>query len=280
MTMIAPVGHRAWRGNAAPRIAAGLILGLASLGATWAARAGETRCWIDKGALVASAAFGDIAGDFLIDLAAPNSQLHDTRAGMAGLEGASATATLAIAGERIHGFTLAIADLDGRTGRFDTVITGVLGANLWRRFIVEIDPAPPCRIRLAPRHVGGRLARSLRLPLAGRDGPPLVPVTLTDGTRLRTENMAIGTAQWTSRITGAVLAHGAAPGQDRPPTVRLRALEIAGRLFEQVPAEVAAADPPGTTDAVGLAVWSSWRLRLDIQGGWIDLASAPSPAHP
>ena len=35
-----------------------------------AAHAGETRCWVDHGALVVPAAFGDIAGDFILDLSA------------------------------------------------------------------------------------------------------------------------------------------------------------------------------------------------------------------
>jgi hypothetical protein len=249
-----------------------LILALAILACATSLRAGETRCWIDKGALVASAAFGDIAGDFLIDLAAPVSQLHDTRAGMAGLSGPSATGTLALAGARVPGFTLAIADLDDRTGRFDTVITGVLGADLWRRFTVEIDPAPPCRLRLSRRR-GSRLPRSTRLSLAPGGGPPLIPAILADGTHVRAETVAIGTAQWSSRIGGATLsrpAPAARSGIETP--IRLRAFEVAGRLFEQIPVETTAPDAPRATSVIGLAVWSSWKLRLDIHSGWLDLA--------
>jgi hypothetical protein len=250
----------------------------AAVGLASQARAGETRCWIDKGGLVASARFGDIAGDFLIDLSAPDSQLQDTRAAMAGLEGASATRTLAIAGQTVPDFTMGIADLDARTRRFDTVINGVLGADLMRRFILGIDPAP-CRLRLGhgrPHPLPG----GVRLRLGdGGDGVPRVAAAITDGRRLRVDDLAIDTADWAGRLGDARPAASPPPGDAaRPaPTARLRALELAGRLFEQVPVDTPAtgtgATAPGPSgEAIGMAVWSRLRLRLDIQDGWLDVA--------
>lgn len=241
------------------------------------ALAGEARCWIDKGALVASASFGDIAGDFVIDLSAPVSQLHVTRAQMDGLDGPAATRTLILAGQRTAGFTMAIDDLDARTGHFDTVINGVIGVDLLRRFTVEIAPSP-CRLRLF-RTRAPRLARRVRLPLLDPGGAPRVPALVTDGTRVRTDALAIDTAHWISRIDGARLSRPPATppappafaGEAGAPPIRLRALELAGRLFEQVPADIAGPDTP---EAIGMAIWSNFRLRLDIQSGWLDLAPA------
>jgi hypothetical protein len=272
MTMIPALDHHARRRPHPRAIAASLVLAAGWLTGVTGSQAGEARCWIDKGALVASAAFGDIAGDFLIDLATPVSQLHETRAGMAGLTGPSATRTLAIAGQRVPAFTLTITDLDARTARFDTVITGVLGADLWRRFTLEIDPAPACRLRLT-RARGGRLAHGLRLPLTTDQGPPLVPAILTDGTHVRAEAVAIGTAQWVTRINGATPSRPIpATGADAPTPVRLRALEVGGRLFEEVPVETSGPDTADGPSVVGYSVWSTWRLHLDIRDGWLDLA--------
>jgi hypothetical protein len=213
----------------------------------------------------------------VIDLSAPASQLHITRAQMDGLDGPAATRTLTLAGQRVGGFTMAIADLDARTGRFDTVINGVIGVDLLRRFTVEISPSP-CRLRLF-RTRAPRLARRVRLPLSNLGGAPLVSALVTDGTRVRTDVLAIDTAQWISRIDGARLsrppptppAGPASHGEALAPPIRLRALEVAGRLFEQVPAEIAGQDAP---EAIGMAVWSSVRLRLNIQSGWLDIAPA------
>jgi hypothetical protein len=243
---------------------------LASLGLVRGALAGETRCWIDKGALVAPAAFGDIAGDFLIDLSAPASALHVTRAQEDGLEGAAATRDLAIAGRRLSAVTLAIVDLDARTARFDTTINGVIGADLLRRYIVEIDPSP-CRLRLLRRRPAPRPGRG-RLAIREAGGRPLAPARVSDGAEVRAGLFAIDTADWATEVAGASLARPQPAGVPAP--VRLRAVEIAGRLFEQIPA---AAQPEGndeTSGAIGMAIWSRWRLRLDIAGGWLELAPA------
>jgi hypothetical protein len=232
------------------------------------APAAETRCWIDKGALVAPAAFGDIAGDFLIDLSAPASVLHVTRAQEDGLEGEAATRDLSIAGRRLPGVTLAIADLDARTAKFDTAINGVVGADLLRQFVVEIDPSP-CRLRLLPRR-SGHWPGSVRLAIREIGGRPLATARVTDGLKVRSGLFAIDTADWATLVAGARLSRPQPAGVPAP--VRLRGVEVAGRLFENVPAAV---QPPGddaAPEAIGMAVWSHWRLRLDLRHGWLELA--------
>ncbi len=112
-----------------------------------AARAGQTRCWFENGALVVPAAFGAIAGDFILDVSAPKSQLHVTRAESAGIVGDKASGDLKLAGERLGGFDMEVADLDTRSRGFTTNIAGVLGADALAPFTVDIDFSP-CKVRL------------------------------------------------------------------------------------------------------------------------------------
>src|SRR4029077_16427926 len=98
-----------------------------ALTAPGAAFAGEAQCWYENGALVIPAAFGEIAGDFILDVSAPKSQLHDSRAGAAGIDGASPPRDLTLGGERLPAFPIEVADLDARSWGFPTNINGVLG---------------------------------------------------------------------------------------------------------------------------------------------------------
>src|SRR3984957_7503318 len=116
--------------------------------ATGPARAGETACWIDNGAVVTSAALGDIAGDFLLDLSAPHSQLHLTTAQGDGLGDAASTQdTLTLAGERIAA-NFEVADLDDRSWDLPTNISGGIGADVLAGYVVELRFGP-CRRTLA-----------------------------------------------------------------------------------------------------------------------------------
>lgn len=251
---------------------AAVLAALVALGVGWPALAGGTRCWIDKGALVAPASFGDIAGDFLIDLSAPASALHVTRAELDGLEGGSATRDLVIAGRRIPALKMVIADLDSRTAAHDTVINGVLGADVLGRFTVEIDPWP-CRLRLLPIGRRGPWAGGIRLPVAhGVGGRALAPAMISDGLNVRGGVFALGTADWPTTIVRARLSRE--PSPRAPARVRLRALEVGGRLFEQSPAALAQPRGDQAEGAIGMSVWSRWRLRLDVADGWLDLATA------
>ena len=232
--------------------------------------AGLARCWIDKGALVASASFGDIAGDFLIDLSAPVSQLHNTRAELAGLEAPVVRRDLMIAGKRINGVDMAVVDLDARTRAFDTSINGVLGADVLGRFAVDIETSP-CRIRLS-RAKARRFRGGLRLPVTVVDGRPLVGATISDGVGVENGLFAIDTGRWATGVVDARLSRtpSVEPGQP-PAPIRLRALELGGHLFEQAPASIEAAHDGRAAGSIGMAVWSSWRLRLDMTAGWLDL---------
>lgn len=235
-----------------------------------AAFAGQTRCWIDKGALVASAAFGDIAGDFLIDLSSPVSQLHNTRAELAGLEAPVIRRDLTIAGKRVAGVDMAVADLDARTRAFDTSISGVIGADVLGRYTVDIETSP-CRIRLSSVQTR-RFRGGVRLSVKLVDGRPLVGAKISDGVRVRTGLFAIDTGRWATGVADARLSRTPDADPDQPPVpTRLRALELGGKLFEQAPAFIDSGGDGEPTGSIGMAVWSSWHLRLDMQYGWLDL---------
>ncbi len=264
-----------WSRLARPGVVAAALLAAVAAGA---ARAGETRCWIDHGALVVPAAFGDIAGDFILDLAAPGGLLHVTRAGMAGHEEPAVTAPLRLAGATFPAVTLTVADLDARTRPFGTVINGVIGADALRAYVVELNP-DPCRLRLVPAAPARAPARgALRLTVTALNGRPTVQASVTDGVRIRAGGFALGTGAWESTVVKARLARPAPTASGPvPPSSRLRGVEVAGTLFEQVPARPDA-QAPGSDDAalgvIGLSVWSHWRLRLDQTNGVLDLTPA------
>jgi len=245
-----------------------------------AARAGQTRCWFENGALVVPAAFGDIAGDFILDVSAPRSQLHVTRAQSAGIVADHASGDLRLAGERVRGFDVEVADLDARSRGFATNIAGVLGADALAPFTVDLDFAP-CKVRLE-RRAPATLAGALRLRVREVAGVPTVSAAISDGAVSRAGLFAIDTASAGTRVAGAALSRsppaGVDPADRQTSPARLRALSIAGHLFEQTPAGLAAGAPAGLEGAIGNAVWSRFHLRLAIRRGWLELK--PAAEHP
>jgi hypothetical protein len=241
---------------------------IAPILAAGAARAGEARCWLDHGAVVVAASFGDMAGDFILDASTPTNQLHVTRAEEDGIAGPSARAALVLAGERVEDLDMAVADLDARSAGLVTSINGVIGADVLRRFVLQIDFAP-CRIRLY-RRAPPPMTGAVRLRVREAAGVPAVAATISDGHQSRAGLFAINTASAVSEIAEATLSRQ--PPADGDPPIRLRALAVAARLFEQTPAGVTPGTPAALQGSIGTAVWSHWRLRLDLRRGWLELA--------
>jgi hypothetical protein len=234
------------------------------------ARAGETRCWFENGAVVVPAAFGAIAGDFIVDLSRADSQLHQTPAQARGYTGGDALGTLRIAGETRAAFAVTVADLDTRSAGFTTNITGALGADAFEPFILDIQTSP-CRMRLSRRAPARRIG-SVRLKVTRIGGVPAIRAAISDGVTSRRGLFAIDTASKESRIAEATLSRPPPAGVD--PRVRLRALSVGGRLFEQTPAGLADGAPPELAGSIGEAVWSRYRLRLDQRRGRLELTPA------
>ncbi|MGH6955893.1 MAG: hypothetical protein ACREEW_04425 [Caulobacteraceae bacterium] len=260
-----------------PRLALACLAAAALAGPS--ARAGVTRCWIDNGAVVAPAALGDIAGDFLFDLSAPRSELHLTRAQGGGLEGPAMTATLRLAGERIPA-TFAVADLDARSWGFPSTINGLIGADVLAGYVVEVRLAP-CRIALWRRRPP-RAPVLASLPVHIVSGVPTVEASIFDGQVGETGWFAIDTGTAAVRVSTALAALSRAPkGLDpdsrvRPPA-RLAAVGLAGSALTNLPASLENDLPSGLVGGLGDAVWSRYAgFRLDLRRGRLQLL-APKP---
>jgi hypothetical protein len=255
-----------------------LIL-LGALAAAPGAWAGEARCWYENGALVVSAALGDIAGDFIVDVSAPSSLLHDTIAQAAGVEGDEIQGDLKIAGERLRNLTVSVEDLDARSVGFPTTIDGVIGADVLERFTVDID-FEPCRVTLHRRPPPHRVGAA-RLRLRRVAGVPAVDATAFDGVRVRRGRFAVDTASAGVRLNSAEtsfsrpLPEGVDPTLRHRPPARLAAVSLADRVFARTPAGLMEQTPPGLAGAIGDAVWSRYRMRLNLKAGWLELTPAP-----
>lgn len=251
-----------------------------ALAAAGPALAGEIACWRDQGVLVAAASVAEVAGDFIIDTGAPVSQLHNTRAQSAGLEGEQVQGAVRLAGLQAPQVPLAVVDLDARTRAFPTPIAGVIGADVLRDFVLEVSPGD-CRLSLSP---GGRRAPfpgAVSLALVWRDGAPVIPAAVSDGPRARTVSLTPATGLDAPLRLAARLA--AVPGGEAATLApygggraELRALSLGGEIFEGLPAGLA--DETAATDgAVGLSVLGRWRLRFDFPAGRLDLIAPSSP---
>jgi hypothetical protein len=244
-------------------VAIGLLVAWLCLTTAAAARAGDVRCWIDRGAIVVTAAYGPIAGDFILDLSQAKSQLHETATRSAGATDATTHWTLRLAGETRRGFPMTVADLDARIAGFPTNIAGILGADIIGGFTLDLD-LEPCRVRLA-RRPPGRDPKRLRSRMVA--GLPVVFAGISDGVVTRTGWFAIDTASAGSRLAGAgvsrALPRGVDPGDRTSPPARLRAVSVGGILLEQTPAGLMNA-APGLSGALGLSVWR--RVHLHIAG--------------
>jgi hypothetical protein len=255
------------------RFAASLVAVMVGILAAGAARAGETKCWFEHGALVVPAAFADIAGDFILDLSAPHSQLHETMALAHGIEAATPRGDLALAGVTISDFPMQVENLDARSQPFVTSIAGVLGADIARRFVIEIDFSP-CRVML--RHRVARLrSRVASLPVRWVGGVPAVQASICDNHRCESGFFAIDTASQGVRLSGAELSRrpaGVDAASRSDPPARLRALSVGDQLFEQTPAGLMDPNPPGLAGTIGDAIWSQYHLILDARNGRLELA--------
>ncbi len=221
---------------------------------------GQTACWFENGAVVAPAAIGGIAGDYVIDLSAPRTLLHVDIAQRAGFTDTALTLPVRLAGRTIEAAPIAVQSLDYRAVGFSTPIAGVIGADILGRYAVALDFSP-CRLRLerpgnAPR--GRKAGRKGGLPVALVGGVPTVLAAASNGLGSVAGPFALDTAS-----NGGVRARGAADGPRQKPAGTLRALSLDGTLRENLPAVRAGDLPDGVVGALGVQVLAGYRLRLD-----------------
>jgi hypothetical protein len=115
---------------------ASLLALLISLAAAASARAGETACWFENGAIVAPAAIGDMTGDFVIDLSAPRTLLHDTIADILDCKG-----SITDYRGRKHNDIVLTDDNFTTIGPIN--LTGVAGSTVRLVFTFQTDAASP-----------------------------------------------------------------------------------------------------------------------------------------
>ena len=230
--------------------------------------AGETACWFENGAIVAPAAIADMTGDFVIDLSAPRTLLHETKAQMSGYAETDLTLAVRLAGQRVAAAPVIVKDLDYRGVGFDTPIAGVIGADVLDRYVISIDFAP-CRLRLDPP--GARfLGKGRALTVTMVNGVPTVLAAASSGDRGLSGPFALDTAS-----NGGVRARGAADAPRQKPAGVLRGLSWNGRLLQNLPTVVAGDLPEGVIGALGVQLLSAYRLRLDAAAGrlWLTPSS-------
>jgi hypothetical protein len=261
-----------------PRVVAVLAaLGLAA--AALPASAGETPCWVDKGAVVVSAALGDIAGDFLLDLSAPRSVLHVDRALTSGIETPTDAATLTLAGERIPA-SFAVASLDARSLGLPTTINGLIGADVLAGYVIDLRLAP-CRLALWRRRAPP-IGPAQSLPVAWVAGVPTIAASITDGRLGMAGRFGVDTGSAGVRIATAAARLSRTPkgidaaSRQRPPA-RLAALGLGGGVIRDAPAGLASDAPAGVLGDIGDDVWARYDLRLDLRAGRLQLAQPMKP---
>jgi len=253
---------------------AAMTLGFAWLAGA-AASAGETACWLDRGVLVVPAALGDVAGDFILDLSAPKSELHLTAALAAGVETPVDVATLRLAGLALERARFDVVSLNARTWGFPTNIVGVIGADVLAPFVVDID-FHPCRVTIWTGHVPP-LAGAVALPIRPLDGAPSLTATAFDGRTAVSGPFAIDTGSAGVRISDAKAAYSRAPAGDDwawrlDPPARLAELRMPGEVLSNVRAALQPSAQPDVIGSVGTDVWSRYaKIRIDQRSGRLEL---------
>ena len=249
-----------------------------------AAIAGETPCWLDRGVLVAPAALGDIAGDFIIDLSAPKSALHLTVAEAVGFDAPVEVATLRFAGVAIPQASFEVVSLNARTWGFPTNIVGVIGADALAPFVVDIG-LKPCRLTLWPGRAPP-LAAAVVAPIVERDGIPTIAAAVSDRRIGLSGWFAIDTGSAGVRISDRVAAYSRAPAGDDwawrlDPPARLAALSLPDGVVTNVPAALQPGAPPGLLGGLGTDIWSRYAtVRVDLPARRLELAPAGVSAAP
>jgi len=266
--------------RAASVFAAPVLAGVVACLAAGPAWAGEARCWVDDGAVVVSAAFGQITGDFILDLSAPHSLLHVDRALSDGIVTPTADGTLSLGHERIPA-TLTVASVDDRSLGLPTTINGLIGADVLAGYVVDLRLSP-CRIRLW-RGRAPPLGPSQTLAMEMVGGAPTVAATIADSRTALAGRFGVGTGSPGVRLAASIATLSRSPKGVDPaalyqPPARLAALGLADEALQALPASLASDLPPGVLGDIGTGVWARYgMLRLDLRRDRLQLAA---PARP
>ena len=251
-------------------------LGVFAASAAWA---GEAGCWFEGGVVVVPAQVMGVTGDFVFDTATAHTQLAQTQAQGAGFTEAALNGEVRLAGLRLAGRPVVVANLDLRTGALPTPVAGVIGADVLQGYVVDVAFSP-CRVRLTKAGRAAAFGRATALPLTWIAGRPTAPAAVADGPRALAGSFAIGVGvdravRLSDRIAGA-------PGANRARELypygalapRLRALSFAGGLWENLAAGLTRAESPDVAGVLGGPLLAHYRLRFDFPAGRLLVAPA------
>lgn len=256
------------------------ILGAALALIAAPACAGEAACWFENGVVVVGAEVMGVSGDYILDTATAHTVLAASQAQAAGFAEAALVGQVRLAGVALKDQPVAVEAVDLRTGALPTPIAGIIGADVLKSFVLDVDFAP-CRVRLY-RRATTRFPARASLPMAWVAGRPVVRAAVADGPHAFAGDFAPGTGADTAVRLSDAFAR--APGAARPNEVypygvlfpRLRALSFAGALSENLAAGLMKAEDPALAGQLGALFLSRWRLRFDFPAGRLLLA-APKP---
>lgn len=251
------------------------------------AAAGETRCWWDQGRLVVGASVMGVTGDYLLDTGEPRTILAETHAQKSGFEATALTGEVIVAGVTLKDRPIAVEDFDARSYRLPTPIAGVIGLDVLKDYVVDVTGVGTCRVRLSPPGRAPVFRVRASLPLVWAGERPTIAAAVADGpTAMRGAFVPSTGADAPIRVSEA-RAH--AEGAARPEAVQiygdlwptLRALSLAGELFENVPAGlVKPEEVSGADGMVGGMILARWSLRFDFPGGRLLLGDQPKEKGP
>jgi hypothetical protein len=247
-----------------------------------AARAGEANCWFEAGVLVVPAEVAGVAGDYVLDTGAQQTLMAVDAAQGAGFADDRFEGPVRLAGLVIDHQQVAKAKLDARFWWLSTPVAGVIGADLLGGYVLDVRFAP-CRIGLWRAGEAPGFKAEAALPLGWSQGRPVVQAAVSDDGRALQGRFVPATGSDTpvrlrddlADAPGAAKREGLYPfGALRP---RLRALSLAGDLYEQVPAGLVARAGFEADGEIGAPVLSRYRLRFDFPGGRLGLAHEKGP---
>lgn len=252
------------------------LLPLALLVAAPAAHAGEARCWADGGVVVVSAQVAGVAGDYILDTGTAQTVLAETQAQTAGITDKTVTGEVRLGGMILPARPITVAGIDVRTGLFPTPIAGVIGADVLRDAVVDVQSAP-CRVAVWSPGRAPAFGRGRKLPLEMIAGLPTARASVSDGPHSLTGVFVIATgADAPVRISDALGRTPGAPKQQElyPDGVyrpRLRALSFAGGFQENLLAGLIKPAEPAIAGQIGAAALTSYRLRFDFAAGQLSI---------
>ncbi|HEY3950988.1 hypothetical protein [Phenylobacterium sp.] len=261
-----------------------LYCALAALACAPTARAAAARCWYENQVVVVGAEVMGVTGDFILDPATPHTELADSQAQAAGFADTELQGPVRLAGVTVPRAAVSVQTLDLRTGALPTPVAGVIGADVLKGYVLDVD-FHPCRIRLSRPGHAPRFRALRTLPLSWIAGRPVVAAAVSDGPHAAGGGFSLGVGADTAvRVSDAAAA---APGAAKPKEAypygvlrpRLRAFSFAGGLVENLASGLVAAEDPALVGQIGAPILSRFRLRLDLARNRLMLA-APLKASP